>query len=383
MGGARGAIPGDDSATVSAVIAAGSSRARSTALASSCGRRGVGALLCLALAGGLSTGCARAAKEGDFAALGIHGANSEPPPGLHAPVAHTDFESISKRGRLLYAMERALLLAYEDGMHAVGDPGAVAVLPLVDVDPGGNSAQVVFVRWPTRSEGKQPELTVENAERWLLVSIVLNPDQVLDVELITGGIEEDTHAARRIQSILAAAESLRGQAPGQMFHLLDLYETRPVETKKKKKKQPEEKVVAHVYALSADGDGPDVDALVDEVPKRGAPNVLSVVVSHPPGRGVSDPIVVEAALPTSLSVARAMLRGPEAGDVLVFGEDERQFSINARTGAIETMGEDPADAGAPVEEAPAAASAPAEAHDGPQVADADAAPAASAPDGEP
>lgn len=274
------------------------------------------------------SGCVRAQAHGEFEALGLTMANSELPPGVYPPVTASDLPAVAQRGQLIYAMERALKLGYEDAMFNAGDPNAIAVLPLVQIDPGGNSGQVVFVRWPTPPGDVVAPLSAETAERWLLASIRLNPDSVIDVELLSGKVAEGSHDARRITSLITAAEALRSQAPGALFHLLDLYEVVPSE------KIKANKTVAHVYALSADGDGPDLEAVIDELPKRGEPGVLSVATTHPAGKGVADPIVVTSESPGPLSVARAMMRGPAAGEIMVLTETNAQWVVDARTGEV-------------------------------------------------
>jgi len=281
-----------------------------------------------------TTGCFRAQEHGDFEEIGLKMSSTELPPGMYPPVSENDLPAVSERGRLVYAMERALKLAYEDALFKAGDPHALAVLPLVQIDPGGNSGEVVFIRWPTPPGGTPPPLTPEHGERWLLASLKLNPDVVLDVELLKGKIEEKSHDARRITSLITAAEALRDKAPGALFHLLDVYEVVPSE-----KKGKQNKTVAHVYALSADGDGPDLEVVVDEVVKKKTPAVLSVDETHPTGKGVADPIETTAKTPGALSVTRAMLKGPERGGVTVLTADQQQWSVDARTGEINRPGE--------------------------------------------
>ena len=120
----------------------------------------LGALGGLALS---AAGCARMADEGDFEELGLVGASSEPPPGLQHPVAAEDLVAVHDRGRRIHQLERAMLLAYEQGMNQVGDPGTEAVLPIADVDPGGRSAQVTFVRWRPGTDGQLPPLRSDSA----------------------------------------------------------------------------------------------------------------------------------------------------------------------------------------------------------------------------
>ena len=290
------------------------------------------------------------AKADDLEGLGLVAASSEPPPGLLAPVSDVDLPAVSERGRLLQKMERALVLAYEKGVTRVGGiPQSDVVLPLVDVDPGGKSAQVMFVRWHGEAT---KDLDPSKAERWLLVSILLEPDRVLDVELLAGVVDGASHVQRRIHTQLAAARTLAEAAPGDLFHLLDLYE-------REDPASASSKVLGHVYALSADGDAADFEVVVEEtILKKKAkstkpPQVRSSRTVHPKGRGAASPIVVELPQPGVITVARAMLLGPSAGEVLVLTQGDAeardgandgnpqgagQFTVSAASGAISAVG---------------------------------------------
>jgi hypothetical protein len=280
-------------------------------------------------------------KEADeFEGLGLVSASSEPPPGVLVPVSDVDLVAVSERGRLLQKMERALVLAYEQGVTRVGGiaPEDV-VLPMVDVDPGGKSAQVMFVRWHGESTAELEPLA---AERWLLVSILMEPDRVLDVELLAGKVERGSHVARRLHTLLASARTLAKSAPGDLFHLLDVYE----------REDPTDagsKILGHVYALSADGDAADFEVVVDEPKTRGKkpskpPEVRSSRTVHAKGQGAASPIVVQLSQPAPITVARAMLLGPQAGEVPVTarGADPnssaRHFTVSAASGTISAVG---------------------------------------------
>lgn len=287
------------------------------------------------LAAAFLCGCATVPGANDkeeFEDLGLVASSSEPPPGVLIPVADGDLPAVSERGRLLQRMERALVLAYEQGVTRVGGvPAEDVVLPLVDVDPGGQSAQVMFVRWHGKAKAA---LDPAEAERWLLVSILMDPDRVLDVELLAGQIGAGSHFHRRVQTQLAAARTLAKVAPGDLFHLLDLYERAdPADAKSE--------VRGHVYAFSADGDAADVEVVVDPPKKKKPPEVRSSRTVHPKGRGSQSPIVVFLPQPAPLTVARAMLMGPDAGQVLVMAAGEAQWTVSAASGEIEAAGAAP------------------------------------------
>lgn len=258
-------------------------------------------------------GCVRmAAEEDDLAQVGLRDASSEPPPGLLRPVAPDDLVSVHDRGRLVHQLEKALRMGYVDGMMTVGDPGTDAVLPLVDVDPGGRSAQALFVRWRPGTDGQRPPLSAATAERWLLVSMLLTPDRVVDVEILQGAVPAGSHLAGRIDTVLAAAERVRTLAPGAMVHLLDLYEEVPIDPARPARGTT---IQGRVYALSADGDGPDLELTVARPERRKPAEVITAMVVH--ASAAADPLRIDTPTPGPVTVARAMLRGLEAGSITV------------------------------------------------------------------
>lgn len=294
-------------------------------------RLGGSRLVQVLVAAGLvaASGCVRMATEDDdLAQLGLRNASSEPPPGLLRPVAPDDLVSVHDRGRLLHQLEKALRMGYVDGMMTVGDPGTDAVLPLVDVDPGGRSAQALFVRWRPGADGKRPALGSATAERWLLVSMLLTPDRVVDVEILQGGVEEGSHLATRIDTLVAAAERVRTLAPGTMVHLLDLYEEIPVDATKPAKGTT---VQAHVYALAADADGADLELVVTPPRRRSPATVTQAAVVH--ASAAADPLRIETPTPGPVTVARAMLRGLDAGSITV-QSPQGDWIVAAGTGLV-------------------------------------------------
>lgn len=268
------------------------------------------------------------AQEGDLEAIGVGGASSEPPPGVLRPVAPDDLVSVHDRGRLVHQLEKALRMGYVDGMMTVGSPGTDAVLPLVDVDPGGRSAQAMFVRWRPGTDGQRPPLSAATAERWLLVSMLLTPDRVVDVEILQGPVPAGSHLAARIDTVLAAAERVRALAPGTMVHLLDLYEEVSVDPGRPAKGTM---LAGRVYALSADGDGPDLELVVAPPERRKPAVVTQAAVVHPDADG--NPLRIETPTPGPLTVARAMLRGLDAGSIAV-RSPQGDWVVDAGTGLV-------------------------------------------------
>jgi hypothetical protein len=292
-------------------------------------------------------GCASKKKssDGEFVLLGRTDASSDPEPGVFDPIDDGNLDALRERGRLLHDMERALALAYERGAFEVGVGEGNVVLPLVDVDPGGRSAQVVFLRW-TPDTIKGGNVYARDASRWLMVSLLLSPDRVLDVELLGGTVPEDSVELRRAEDIIEAAHVLRDKAPESAFHLFSVTERLPSRNAAGSFRQ------TRVYALSADGEGPDLEIVVARKPKkkRAAPTVLDAMTVHAEGGALADPIAVSALHPRPATVARALMRGSSAVDV-----DARTpqglFRISTRTGRVERVGADPGPAahGSPTE----------------------------------
>lgn len=278
-----------------------------------------------------TTGCLHPEATDDLVQVGLRDASSEPPPGLLRPVAPDDLVSVHDRGRLLHQLEKALRMGYVDGMMTVGDPGTDAVLPLVDVDPGGRSAQVMFVRWRAGADGQRPGLSSVTAERWLLVSMLLTPDRVVDVEILQGPVAAGSFLATRIDTVLAAAERARTLAPGVMFHLLDLYEEVPPPASRGAKKAKGKQVVGHVYAFSADAEGADLELQVTIPGRRQPAAVVEAAIVHADPK--ADPMRIETGTPGPMTVARAMLRGLDAGTVTV-QSPQGDWVVAAGTGLV-------------------------------------------------
>ncbi len=290
-------------------------------------------MTCLPIAVGialvLGLGGCKEQPDSEFPDLGNTNASSEPPAGLLYPIEAGDTAAIEQRGALLFAMERALRLGYEQGAFAVGVSEGDTILPLVDIDPGGRSGQVVFVRWKKSDKEKDGRLLAEHAERWLLVPLMLDPERVIDRELITGKIVEGSADFHRIRALLAAAEALQQRTPEEVYHLFTVNEVMATGEKKKPSK-----VVTRVYAMSADGDGPDLEVLVDAPKRKRAPEVLAVETIHEAGAAKGSPIRVALPQPGPATVVRAMLEGPDAGDVPVQGNGGVVYAVSARNGRI-------------------------------------------------
>jgi hypothetical protein len=254
----------------------------------------------------------------EFANLGRSNASSEPPAGILAPVLAGDMTAVARRGRLLVEMDRALHLAREQGLAKVGEPNDAVIMPVVDVDPGGKSAQVVFLRWPKEEGGDRKRVSADDATRWLIVSMLLEPERILDVERLAGKVVRHTGEHVHAGAIIEAAKQLEQVAPGRSFTMLSVLEQVEGGTD----------LVTRVYAF-CDGEGPDVEVVVAPAKgKRKPPRLVSTRTTHPSGIMDGEQVTLgELDQPTAMTVARVMWRGADAEPV----------SVRTRTGAWRVM----------------------------------------------
>src|SRR5688500_3754452 len=143
--------------------------------------RGAVLRMMIAIAAGGASGCKPAPVAEELVDVGSIGASLENAPGVHRPIARGDLAAIAETGRWLHQARRALELADAALVEQVGKIDDDVVLPLVDIDPGGASGQVVFVRWPSSALSLEP-LQATKAQRWVMVALTLEPERVIDVE---------------------------------------------------------------------------------------------------------------------------------------------------------------------------------------------------------
>lgn len=274
-------------------------------------------------------GAAPSCASGENAAgLGTAGASADAQPGLLVPLQPGDLEAIAARGRILYDMERALMLGYERGLFKVGDPGTDMVLPLVDVDPGGGSGQVVFVRWMDEDVPDAANLDPTKAQRWLLVSLVLWPDKVLDLEQVHDYVVEGGSEHERIVALLACAKRAAKLAPDQMFHIHTLREQTEVDKRTRRREYQ-----YRVYLFAADRGGPDLE-MTATVSKKHVAEVTAVKTVHEAG-DVGDRLIhVRQAEPSPMTVMRAMQLGHTSGLVSVDTEGETTWTVATEDGRV-------------------------------------------------
>lgn len=274
-------------------------------------------------------------EEDELADIGLVDATTEPAPGVHAPIGRGDLAAISAAGRWMHQARRALELADAAVVERMGNIADDVVVPLVDIDPGGGSGQVVFVRWPNRALSTEP-LRVEDAERWVLVAVTLAPERVLDVELLSGLLEPGSTETRRVEALLVAGAALQRAAPKQAFFTADRFVEEIVVTKKGTKVVD---VVTLVYALADGADGPDLEIAIGTPQRRRKQplELLRSITIHPLHALNQENATIAWPDPHPLTVARALERGAEAGP-LVVRVQSGSYRIAPTDGRVERIG---------------------------------------------
>jgi hypothetical protein len=276
--------------------------------------------------------CKRQTRDEEFVDIGVIDNTTDSAPGIHPRIGRGDLAAIAEAGRWVDQAARALDIADAAVVDRMGKLAHDVVMPLVDIDPGGASGQVIFVRWPNAAKSTEP-LRAANAQRWVLVALMLDPPRVVDIELLHGNPEPNSTEARRIDALHIASAALQSKATGQAFYTVDRFVEEPVEEKKRRSK-----VVSIVYALAQNEQGPDLEIAVDEPAKRGKPPLLlRAQIVHPKGTLQADPVVVQWPDPHPLTVARALERDPE-GKPLSVRVQSGLYAVSTKDGSVERVG---------------------------------------------
>lgn len=267
----------------------------------------------------------RDAEQEEFVEVGRTQASSEPMPGIELPVAVGDLEAVAERGRRLRAMDRALALATAQ-MERIGVAPGDIVLPLVDIDDGLRSGQVLFVKWPADAVGDSDALVPAQARRWLLVSLLLDPERLLDVELVAPElVSEQPRLHNRVETLVAVARDLFSTSVA--FNLFEVREQRPPEPGR-------ERLVTRVYALAAKAAGPDYELVVEKPRRAKVPTVTERSLVHGAEMFDRDPVILPLRSPAPATVVRILQQNPDGGDVHVQNAEGQRWAISAPTGRI-------------------------------------------------
>lgn len=262
--------------------------------------------LLVGMTSALLLACDPEKKEEFLTDIGMGDGRPERLPGVYSTIPRGDLEEIARVGAWVARGAHALELASKAVEERMGKVAGDVVLPVVDVDPGGLSGQVVFVRWPGAAV-MGGQLRVEDAQRWVLVALAFEPDRVIDVELLQGEIARGSVEERRVGALIVAGTELARREPATPFFTVDRFQA---EVTGEKRSPQRTRTIVH--ALAQDDGGPDFEIAVEPPkktkPKKPAaiPEVARVIEVHRSGSLAADPIAIDLADPHPLTAARAI-----------------------------------------------------------------------------
>ena len=243
--------------------------------------------------------------------------------GVRAPVPEGDLEAIRQRGRLLATMQRMAGLALSHVEAEIGLPRG-PVMPLVDVDPGATSGQVMWVHWP------DPSSTPGDARLWASVSLSLQPERIMDVRMVDAPLSSHPVALARVHAARLSRAAVDDERAFASF---------PIRVWMPGSSQAE----FRTYLFAGDGFGPDYEAVV--VPGRRRLELSTIELVHArqefelgsAGENSHDSNVIRVELPVPhpMTVSRVLRSGTPAKNVQIATSDGRIWSIATDTGAIE------------------------------------------------
>ncbi len=223
-------------------------------------------------------------------------------------------------------MQRALELAHRQAFLRLAASESALVVPVVDIDPGGRSGQVFYATWRHEDVPDKGLPDTSKARRYAVVSLVLAPERVLDIEQLAGRVEKDGAEHRRLFILLLASAEASKLAPKELFDFFVVYE------QTSKDASGAGPMRGRVYAFAAELGGPDMEIVVDGVDGP-EPKVVATIVHHELG-GVRDHMIrTPLASPGPMTVARVLGRTSHA-KVEVMTSSGR-FFVTSSTGYLE------------------------------------------------
>ena len=278
----------------------------------------------VALGLALTAGCKKGGREATGpGGLGLQGASGQDSIDDTVPVEGERAELVARRGLLLGWEEYILAVGLNRGLSRVGGNANAAALPLASVDPGFNSGQVTVYRWLRSDVGDAGELEASRARKWLVVPLLLRPDQVLENEQFDVKIPEGSVPARQLEAVIVATRTLADQYPGGRWNPHAFVEVAP---------QPRgpQRRQTRVYMMASAAGFPDVELLVEDRRKKRPAQLLETVVHHEDGLEGWSRVALER--PGAMTVARAVAERDPNRRFEVTTVDGARWSIDPNTG---------------------------------------------------
>lgn len=236
----------------------------------------------------------------DDAESGNFGYDDASSPDL-APIPHalepSDIDGVQARGMTLWRMQRAMRLGDRAFAGFVGVTSAKFV-SLASIDPGNTSGQVAYYQWD-QVDLDDGDATAEEARNWVVVSLTIDPDEVLEPQALEG--KPDGEVRRTIAALIVAQAAAEGEYADARWVAYTFRE------QQMQSGQPTGLRQTRIYMIGADDKSPDLEFTVLDPGKKKQPPQISERVLHLAGSATASlPLTTPALTPGPSTVARAV-----------------------------------------------------------------------------
>jgi hypothetical protein len=209
----------------------------------------------------------------------------------------SDMEGVQKRGMTLWLMQRAMRIGDREFAGFVGVTDA-KFQALALIDEGGKSGEVAFYRWD-KADLEDGVATAEEALRWLVVSVTLDPDEGLEAQELDG--KPDGEQRRTLAALMVAQKKAQTDYPSARFVPYTFREQQIVEG------QPTGARQTRIYLIGADDKSPDVEyTVLDPAKKKQGPEIIDEVLQLAGNATSTLPLTTPAQSPGPSTIARAV-----------------------------------------------------------------------------
>lgn len=235
-----------------------------------------------------------ATEEPDY---GYEDASSPNMAAIPRALAPSDMDGVQKRGMTIWRMQRAMRLGDREFAGFVGVTSA-KFQALATIDEAGKSGEVAFYRWD-EADLEDAVATADEALRWLVISVTLDPDEALDPVALDG--KPDGEQRRTLAALLVAQDKAEADHPGARWVAYTFREQQI------KDGQPTGARQTRVYMIGADDKSPDIEyTVLDPAKRKQGPAIVDEVL-HLAGNATSKlPLTTPAQSPGPSTIARAV-----------------------------------------------------------------------------
>jgi len=209
----------------------------------------------------------------------------------------SDMEGVQKRGMTIWRMQRAMRLGDRTFASFVGVTSA-KFQALASIDEAGKSGEVAFYRWDD-ADLQDGDAAAEEALRWVVVSVTLDPDEALDPQELDG--KPDGEQRRTLAALMVAQRKAQADHAGSRWVAYTFREQQI------KDGEPTGARQTRIYLIGADDKSPDLEYTVLDPAKRKQPPAIVDEVLHLAGDATSKlPLTTPAQSPGPSTIARAV-----------------------------------------------------------------------------